>query len=140
MDAEVFDHLVDLVTPMIKKNDTNFRDSISAGERLAVTLHYLSTGNSFRSLQYLFRIPQTTISKIIPEVLDAIWTVLKDQYVRVSFSICDDVVICYSINVIRHFFSFVRHRHQRKNGNRFLNPLCSGTFHIALVPSMGNML
>lgn len=84
MTDELFDHLLDLVKPLIEKSNTKFREPIPAGERLALTLHYLSTGNSFRSLQYLFRIPQPTISIIIPDVLDAIWTVLKDQYVRVS--------------------------------------------------------
>lgn len=84
MSDELFDHLLGLVQPLIEKNNTTFRESIPAGERLALTLHYLATGNSFRSLQYLFRIPQPTISQIIPNVLDAIWTVLKDEYVRVS--------------------------------------------------------
>lgn len=49
------------------------RPSIPAGERLALTLRYLATGENFRSMQYLFRIPPSTISTIIPEVLDAIY-------------------------------------------------------------------
>lgn len=80
-----FEHLLQLVTPLIEKSNTRFRESIPSGERLALTLHYLATGSSFRSLQFVFRIPQSTISMIIPVVLDAIWTVLKDEYVRVSF-------------------------------------------------------
>lgn len=80
-----FEHLLQLATPLIEKSNTRFRESIPPGERLALTLHYLATGSSFRSLQFLFRIPQSTISIIIPAVLDAIWTVLKDEYVRVSF-------------------------------------------------------
>lgn len=84
MTHENFRELLTMVEPLIEKKDTNFRMAISAGERLAITLHYLATGNSFRSLQYLFRVPQCTISKIVPEVLDAIWTVLKNDYIRVS--------------------------------------------------------
>lgn len=79
-----FSELLAMVEPLIEKQNTHFRMAISAGERLAITLHYLATGNSFRSMQYLFRVPQCTISTIIPEVLDAIWTVLKDEYIRVS--------------------------------------------------------
>lgn len=59
------------------------REPISAGERLAVTLRYLATGESFSSLQYIFRIPQSTISTIVPEVCDAIYAVLKDEFLKV---------------------------------------------------------
>lgn len=79
-----FEHLLQLVKPFIEKRETNMRKSISAGERLAVTLHFLASGQSFRSLQYVFRLPQNTISTIIPPVLDAIWTVLKTEYIRVK--------------------------------------------------------
>lgn len=82
-----FDYLLQLVKPLIEKNDTKMRKSISAGERLALTLHYLSTGQSFHSLQFVFRLPQNTISMIIPPVLDAIWSVLKGEFVRVSSNI-----------------------------------------------------
>ncbi|XP_023303070.2 protein ANTAGONIST OF LIKE HETEROCHROMATIN PROTEIN 1-like [Lucilia cuprina] len=82
MDSDQFDHLLNLVTPYIQKQDTNMRKSISADERLVLTLRYLATGENFRSLQYLFRIPASTISKIIPEVLDAIYIVLVDVYLE----------------------------------------------------------
>lgn len=82
-----FDYLLQLITPIISKKYTQFRVSISAGERLAVTLHYLATGQSFHSLQYFFRIPQCIITKIVPSVLDAIWSVLKDEFMKVSSSL-----------------------------------------------------
>lgn len=53
-----FEYLLEL----IEKRNTRFREAIPAGERLALTLHFLATGQSFASLQYLFRIPQSTIS------------------------------------------------------------------------------
>lgn len=70
MDAKQFDDILELITPYIKKENTNMRQSISAGERFALALRFLATGENFRSLQYLFRIPVSTISGIIPEVLD----------------------------------------------------------------------
>lgn len=82
MSHEDFEYILEMVKPLIEKNNTQLRESILAGERLALTLHFLSTGQSFASLQYLFRIPLPTISAIIPKVLDAIWTTLKDEYVR----------------------------------------------------------
>lgn len=84
MNAEQFDHLLTLEAPLIQKADTIMRRSISPGERLTLTLRYLATGENFRSLQYIFRIPATTISAIIPEVLDAIYEVLVGEMIQVK--------------------------------------------------------
>ena len=40
----LFHHLEDLVRPLIQKTNTNYRDCISAGERLMITLRFLATG------------------------------------------------------------------------------------------------
>lgn len=83
MDLQQYEQLLAMVTPHIQKQNTVMRESISAGERLMLTLRFLATGESFRSLQYLFRIPMSTISGIIPEVLDAIYKVLVGDYMQV---------------------------------------------------------
>ena len=44
MDAATFDELLTMVRPHITYKDTLMRDSISPGERLAVTLRFLATG------------------------------------------------------------------------------------------------
>ena len=44
MDQNCFDELLEMVKPHIQKQDTNMRKSISAGEKLALTLRYLATG------------------------------------------------------------------------------------------------
>lgn len=62
MTHEYFDFLLQLVKPMIEKQGTAIRQSISAGERHAITLHHLATGQNFRSLHYVFRVPPNTIS------------------------------------------------------------------------------
>lgn len=80
-----FDYLHELVAPLIRKKDTNMRAAIPTHTRLVLTLHFLATGNSYRSLQYLFMIPQCTISNIIPETLDAIYEVLSPHYLKVHF-------------------------------------------------------
>lgn len=84
MTPEDFENLLSLVKPFIQKADTVMRASIPASTRLTLTLRYLATGDSFMSLQYLFRVPQPTISMIIPEVVDAIYKVLVDDYIKVS--------------------------------------------------------
>lgn len=82
MSADQFDQLLELVEPHISKSDTKMRNRISASDRLVLTLRYLATGENFRSLQYLFRISHSTISLIIPEVLDAIYKVLVIDFVK----------------------------------------------------------
>ena len=44
MYPHIFDELLIKITPLIEKKDTFFRNSISCGERLAVTLRFLATG------------------------------------------------------------------------------------------------
>ncbi|CAH1979145.1 unnamed protein product [Acanthoscelides obtectus] len=58
-----------------------------------------SYGDSYHSLQYLFRIPVTTISRIIPEVCEAIFTVLKTDYLQLKRS-CRNSLATYSPNTI----------------------------------------
>ena len=74
----LFLELLEHVGPRIQKEDTKFRKALPAGLKLAVTLRYLATGNSYRSLQYGFRVAFNTISKFIPEVCQAI----IDEYFR----------------------------------------------------------
>ncbi|TMW46857.1 hypothetical protein DOY81_008063 [Sarcophaga bullata] len=82
-----------LVAPLITKIVTNFRDPISASERLTVTVRYLGTEESFRSLQYVFRIPHNTISGIIPEVCDALFKVLQPNYLKIPLTNEESVTI-----------------------------------------------
>lgn len=72
MDEVVFNYILSKVAPLISKQETHFRCSISAKDRLLVTLRYLATGESYSSLQFLTRIPQCTLSFIIPETCRAI--------------------------------------------------------------------
>lgn len=84
MGADDFDYLVGLVTPTIIKKDTSFRKAIPVNERLAVTLRYLATGDSFSSLQFLFRMSKASICHIIEETCDALYKSLKDVHLKVS--------------------------------------------------------
>ena len=44
MDEESFNFLLEKVSPLIKRQDTNMRQAISPGERLSLTLRFLATG------------------------------------------------------------------------------------------------
>lgn len=83
MTAPQFQQLLGLVEPLIKKQDTTFRQAIPCKTKLEITLRYLATGDSFRSLALLFRVPHNSISVFLPEVMAAIYEVLQ-TYIKVS--------------------------------------------------------
>ena len=60
-----------LIGEKISKKDTAFRKAI-------LTLRFLASGDSYVSLQYLFRISKQAISCIVPEVCEAPVEKLKD--------------------------------------------------------------
>ena len=84
-----FNELLELVKEDITKKPTNMRDAISPKLKLAVTLRFLSTGESFASLQFQFRTHRSTISQFIPVVCEVIYSSLKLFYLKVSFFIFD---------------------------------------------------
>ena len=84
MSPELFDELLILVKPEIEKETTILRDPIPSALKLAATILYLSTGSNYADLQHLFRIHKSTLSKFIPEVCEAIFRRLKDNYLQVS--------------------------------------------------------
>ncbi|XP_065054207.1 uncharacterized protein LOC135683011 [Rhopilema esculentum] len=80
MNTETFEELLSKVRHDIEEQTTHLRTPISTEEKLAVTLRFLGTGEIFESLQYQFRIHQTSITKFVPLVCDAIYNNLKVEY------------------------------------------------------------
>ena len=81
MSPERFEHLLSVVGPVLTKKSCRSRQTISAAERLMVTLRFLATGDSQQSQSFLFRIGRATVSHIVRETCAAIWTALQGQYV-----------------------------------------------------------
>ncbi|KAF9419587.1 hypothetical protein HW555_003865 [Spodoptera exigua] len=83
-----FEFLLQKISPMISKHDTDFREAIPAKFRLAITLRFLASGDSYKSLHYLFKVSVPMISIIIREVCRALNEILKDL-VKSSFDVYD---------------------------------------------------
>jgi hypothetical protein len=83
MDEESYIQLLQLVTPYIKRNDTNLRMAISPPKRLSATLRYLATGRKYADLKFTTATSASSLCKIVPETCKAIIKVLKD-YMKVS--------------------------------------------------------
>ena len=82
MDVDRFDELVHLLTPFLQKQDTNMRECIKPEEMCCIALRYLASGESFRSLEYQFRVSKKAISYIIQEVCAAIIDVLGKYHFK----------------------------------------------------------
>ena len=72
MNSQHYCFIVDQASYRIKKQNTIMRESIRPDERMAVTLQFLAAGETFKSLEYSFRISRTAISHIVIETCQAI--------------------------------------------------------------------
>ena len=72
MEPAMFREFLDRIEPRITKQTINMRIPLEPGVKLAITLTYLATGSSYKTLAFAFRVASNTISLFIPEVADAI--------------------------------------------------------------------
>ena len=79
MSVEDFNYLEEAITPYVKLQDTSFRPAISVREQLGITLRFLATGDSYKSLMYSAKIRNTTIGRFVPRVSKALIEVLVSQ-------------------------------------------------------------
>jgi hypothetical protein len=94
MSEDEFDYLLSLVRPLISRQDTWMRKPISDEARLVVTLRFLATGSSLEDLTFSAAISAQALGKIIPEICRAIYIVLKDEYLKVSFILLGNFNCC----------------------------------------------
>ncbi|KAK0400906.1 hypothetical protein QR680_015512 [Steinernema hermaphroditum] len=78
MAPRTFHKLLRLVQPFLepKKKKTT---GICAEHMLVVTLRYLTTGNSFHSLHFAFRMGVSTVSKVVKKTCEALYKALKNN-------------------------------------------------------------
>ena len=82
MEPECFEQILAFVRPHITKLNTSMRKAIPAEQRLAVTLTFLSTGDSMRLLSMFFRMGMSTIREIVYETCEAIWIAMREDYMQ----------------------------------------------------------
>nr|CAH7758185.1 unnamed protein product [Callosobruchus chinensis] len=66
MNEEQFNNLLETVSPTLSKTNTQVRDASSSKVELEITSRYLATGDSFKSLEFLYRTPKSAISRFVP--------------------------------------------------------------------------
>lgn len=79
VDKDLFKKIVEQMEPLIQNWKTFMSDPLDAGQCVAITLRFLTFGNSYKSLCYAFRVTPNTISKTVPETYMAIVAVYGDR-------------------------------------------------------------
>lgn len=79
---EVFDQILTVVRPAIEKQDTQLRPAIPPEQRLCVTLFYLSTGDSFRTIALFFRMGESTVRSIVYDTCRGIWDTMSAEHLK----------------------------------------------------------
>lgn len=82
LEPRMFQELLHIIGPRIGKNNTWYRQSIDPGLRLAITLRYLATGDSYRTLMYGFRVAHNTICGIVQDVCEAIVSAYAEDVIQ----------------------------------------------------------
>ena len=71
-----------LIAAAITKQDTVMRQAIPPSLRLAITLHYLVTGEDHGSLHKHWQVRKSTACGIILETCQAIWDIMSPIYLQ----------------------------------------------------------
>lgn len=79
---QMFDELVQRITPRVTKRDTNYRKAIEPEMKIAIALRHLASGDNYSSMKFNFRVPQNTISLIVREVCQAIVDEFQDEVIK----------------------------------------------------------
>ncbi|KAL3248700.1 hypothetical protein MRX96_017786 [Rhipicephalus microplus] len=82
MSPATFDVLHSLVKEKLTKDQCPSREPISSGERLSLTLRYLSSGMLVRDAAMAFRVGIETARRIIHKTCTVLWEVLAPEYMK----------------------------------------------------------
>jgi len=77
-----YEDLLQNLKPLLQKQPTRFRLSLSPELKLQVPIRYLATGLSYVGLALEFCVIHNTIRKVIKEICNAIVTKFNEQYLH----------------------------------------------------------
>ncbi len=80
-DPASFNELLQRLGPTIAKRNMWYCKTLHPGLRLAITLRFMATGDSYHSLMYGFRMAHNMISLIARDVCQAIIDIYEDEVV-----------------------------------------------------------
>ena len=72
MPTDMFDEIVQRLTPALTKETTNYRAALDPGLKIAITLRHLASGAHYADMQYAWRVPANTMSLLVRDVCSAI--------------------------------------------------------------------
>ncbi|KAJ8926472.1 hypothetical protein NQ314_021158, partial [Rhamnusium bicolor] len=102
MSENQFEELSEKVKSKIEKQNTIMREALPSRLKLQITLRYLATGDTYGTLEALYRVPRCSIGRFVPEVCKAIWEVLE-EYIKVPTTAEEWKVIMENYNSLWNF-------------------------------------
>ncbi len=110
----MFQEIVDRLTPLICKLDTNYRKALDPGLKVAITLCYMATGYSSKSLKYGFTVAYNSICVLIAEVSSAIVDTYHEEVIVTPIT-PDDSMVNANTNSCRwqyhHYLGAINAKH-----------------------------
>ena len=103
MSPATFDNLLSRVGTYITKQSTRLREPSSAGERLAVALRFLVTGDSMQTISFSFRLGHSKVCEIIDNTCGAICEVLSPEFVNAPKNSDEWRKISDGFSILWHF-------------------------------------
>ncbi len=97
-ETAMFQEMVERLTLIISKQDTNYRKALDPGLKVAITLCYMASGDSSKSLQYGFRVAYNTMCLLIAEVCAAIVEAYHKEVILTPTTPEDWMVIANNIS------------------------------------------
>ncbi|XP_052814130.1 uncharacterized protein LOC128241217 [Mya arenaria] len=79
----MFDDILQRLTPHSQKKDTRFLYALPAGIKLAITLRYMASGDTYASLAYDYGVAAGSVCHFVPEVYAALLKEYKDDVLTI---------------------------------------------------------
>lgn len=81
MSRGTFQYLLDLLTPALTRQKTNFRKPIAPNRRLAIVLWWYATPGEYRTISCLFGVGISTVCTLVHEVTQALLDALYHRFI-----------------------------------------------------------